>query len=498
MRSTYKIYSIKSVIGILLLTLSTAGCKKLVEVDGPVTSTNAANVYNSDATAAAVLTGIYTIMSAGNGPLFPVLPNPGITSTSVFLGLSADELTLDYLSSATMLAYYSNQLESIVSSTAAISYWTDGYTIIFDANSAIQGLAGSTGLTPAVKQQLTGEAKFIRAFYYFYLVNLYGDVPLVNGTDYTVNSLLPRAPKAQVWQQIINDLKDAQNLLSANYVDASLLKTTAERVRPTKWAASALLARVYLYTGDWANAEAEADSVINNSSLFKLSTLSNTFLKASSGNNEAIWQLQPTGTGTASNTGDGSVFILPATGPVPTVLYPVYLNNTVINSFEANDQRKTNWVNHVTVGPTTYYYPYKYKIGAVNTAAAEYLMVLRLGEQYLIRAEARARQNNITGATGAAADLNMIRSRAGLPGNTAATQTDMLMAIQHERQVELFTEWGHRWLDLKRAGTIDGVMGGATGACQAKGGTWKTEWQWYPLPIIELQRDPNLVQNAGY
>jgi len=89
----------------------------------------------------------------------------------------------------------------------------------------------------------------------------------------------------------------------------------------------------------------------------------------------------------------------------------------------------------------------------------------------------------------------MIRSRAGLSGTTAATTPDLLAAILHERQVELFTEWGHRWLDLKRTGSVDFVMGGVT---PKKGGDWKTEWQWYPISVYELQHDPKLVQNSGY
>ncbi len=165
-----------------------------------------------------------------------------------------------------------------------------------------------------------------------------------------------------------------------------------------------------------------------------------------------------------------------------------------MNSFEPGDQRRSNWVDSVIVGSTTYYYPYKYKIGLVNTPTAEYSTILRLGEQYLIRAEAKAQQGNIQGAS---ADLDAIRTRAGLADTAANTQADLLTAIQHERQVELFTEWGHRWLDLKRTGAVDAVMG-TGGACAAKGGTWNTNWQLYPIPLSELQANPNIKQNQGY
>ncbi|HWK05561.1 MAG TPA: RagB/SusD family nutrient uptake outer membrane protein [Puia sp.] len=472
------------VFSLLFLITIQVGCKKLIEIPAPVTSISSANVFSNDATAAAVLTGIYTNMSSSNSGW------SGINSMFLYVALSADELALYDNNNVAYLPYYSNALSN--SNTGGADYWNTIYPMIFVANSATEGLSNGSGLTPAVRQQLMGEAKFIRAFCYFYLINLYGDVPLVTGTDYTVNTVLPRTPKAQVWQQVINDLKDAQNLLSTNYLDATLLNTTTERVRPTSWAATALLARAYLYTQKWDSAEAQATAIINNSTLYSLDTLNGVFLK---NNPEAIWQLQPVGTDVNSNTGEGALFILdPIAGPNTSGTHPVYLSNYVVNSFEPGDQRRSNWVDSVTVGNTTYYYPYKYKIGLINTPAAEYSTVFRLGEQYLIRAEARAQRSNITGAS---ADLDTIRSRAGLAGTSASTQIDLLTAIQHERRVELFTEWGHRWLDMKRTGTVDAVMGSG-GVCATKGGTWNIDWQWYPIPLSELQADPNLKQNKGY
>ncbi len=469
--------------GLLLLLMVHTSCKKLIEVDGPITSTNAANVYTSDATAAAVLTGIYARMSNSDANL--IVNN--FAGMSLLPALSADELTLISLSGLNaqqLPVYYTNDLTKFTGT----AFWGDIYSIIFTANSTIEGLNNSHDLTPSVKRQLLGEAKFMRAFSYFYLVNLFGDVPLVITTDWKANTTLARAPQSKVYQQIITDLQDAQILLSSNYLDAGLINTTTARVRPTKWAAAALLARTYLYTGDWAGADSAATAVINNSSLYSLNTLNGVFLKNST---EAIWQLQPVGTGIQSNTGEGALFILPLSGPNVSD-YPVYLSNNVVNSFEAGDQRKSNWVDSVTAGGTTYYYPYKYKIGKVNTGTQEYIMILRLGEQYLIRAEARAQQNN---SSGAQADLNTIRTRAGLPNTAANDKPTLLAAILHERQVELFTEWGHRWFDLKRTKAIDAVM---NIVAPQKSGTWAPYKAWYPIPQAEIDKDQNLTQNMGY
>ena len=115
-----------------------------------------------------------------------------------------------------------------------------------------------------------------------------------------------------------------------------------------------------------------------------------------------------------------------------------------------------------------------------------------MADQYLIRAEARAQQGNISGAQ---SDLNAVRLRAGLPATAAAGKADLLTAIAHERQIELFTEIGNRWFYLKRTGTIDAVM--STVAPQ-KGGTWASFKQLMPVPTSEITINPHLIQTPGY
>jgi hypothetical protein len=470
--------------GVIIMMLSlTTSCKKFIEVDFPVTSSNGNVVYNTDAQAIGVLTSIYSKISMSN------LSNANLLGISLFAGLSADELNLFDLNNNTLRPYYSNDLNK---QSQDVNFWSQIYPIVFIANSAIEGLNAATALTPSVKQQLLGEAKFIRAFCYFQLVNLYGDVPLALSTDVKVNSSLTRANKNVVYQQIITDLKDAQSLLNSNYVDGSLqnYSSSPEKVRPTKSAATALLARTYLYTGLWSNAEAEATTVINNTS-YSLDTLNGVFLKNSK---EAIWQLQPVLDGVYSNTQEGAYFVLPPSGPAFN--FPVYLSNTIVNSFEMNDRRRTKWIDSVTVSiggvQTKFYYPGKYKIGQVIKPVTEYSMVLRLAEQYLIRAEARTQQDNLNDAL---TDLNIIRTRAGLPSLTISNKANLQAAIAQERKVELFTEWGHRWFDLKRTGTVDVLMNLVT---PTKGGTWVTTDQLYPIPQSELDKAPGLEQNLGY
>lgn len=467
----------------MLMILVLSGCKKSVLVAPPATQLVSTSVFVNNITAAAAVTSIYDNMIKTDGL------SSGIYSLSLLNGLAADELKNYTPSNTSNQQFYINALNS-----QSPYFWIEIYQEIYVANSVIEGLQTSTGVTPNIKNQLLGEAKFMRAFLHFYAVNLYGDVPLVITTDYHINNVIKRTPENDVYNQIKTDLKDAQNLLSDKFLTPGG-STTTERVRPNKAAATALLARVYLYLGDWANAELQANAIINNTANYSLVTnLNQVFLENSS---EAIWQLQSIRPG--YNTFDGKMFIL--TSPPGSGSFSVALSSSLVNAFEAGDNRFNNWIGQYTSGAQTYFYPFKYKIGTVNVSnpVTEYTMVLRLAEQYLIRAEARARQDNILGATGALMDLNMIRQRAGLANYPGATdKISVLAAILHERQVELFTEWGHRWFDLKRTGNLNSVMGSPGNICQGKGGTWRPNSALLPIPQSDILINPNLTQNPGY
>jgi starch-binding outer membrane protein, SusD/RagB family len=203
--------------------------------------------------------------------------------------------------------------------------------------------------------------------------------------------------------------------------------------------------------------------------------LANVFKKTSQ---ETILQIA----NTTGVTAMGAEFI-PAASTPNFVLY-----DTLVGTFETDDKRKTEWTKSIEYGGKTYYYPYKYKQRSGMTGD-EYPVVLRLAELYLIRAEARAHQNKLTDALD---DLNRVRERAGLlPLEATISKEDLLKALEHERWVELFTEWGDRWFNLKRSGLADAVLSKI-----------KPQWQpfqkLYPIPELELTANPNLTQNAGY
>lgn len=455
----------KEIVSLVLLiaTIHITGCKDLVNIDPPKTEFIPAIVFASDDKAKQAIAGLYA-------PLLNGYASGDITSITYLAGLSSDELIPG---SDGGVDFYNNSLLS--NNAAILDLWSNPYKNIYNANALLEGLEKSTAVTVQLKQQLLGEAKFLRAFSYFCLVNLYGDVPLNLTTDYSINAKMPRTQKGLVYDQIVTDLKDAQQLLSEDYSFSE-----NERVRANKWVATALLARVYLYRGLWSDAAAMAGTVINNTALFKLCTLDTVFRVNSK---EAIWQLSRKD----GNSQDAATFINPANA---------MLRTSIVNSFENNDQRRYQWITSRTYGGKTVYYPEKYKATGI-TPVVEYSTILRLAEQYLIRAEARAQSGNIDGA---ASDLNMIRSRAGLSGTTATTKEEMLLAIEQERLCELFTEWGHRWFDLKRWPGL--TTPGNTRADDILKPLKNTGWQstdvLYPIPREQTKQNPNNIQNPGY
>jgi hypothetical protein len=467
--------SLSLVIGAGLLS-----CKKMVTVPMPVNSITSDEMFKTDAQAKTAMAGVYTQMV--NGPIS--ISNGYVT---ILGGMSADELFYYGAGDAYITTFTPNQLLQTNSYTSTV--WTSGYKIIYNANSVIEGIAASesTSLTDSARNQLTAEAKFVRAFCYFYLTNLFGDVPLVKTVDFNKTRYMARTPVSEVYDQIVDDLKDAQELLSADY---SISGTAEERILPTKWAATALLARVYLFRGEYANAAEQASAVISNTSLFSLATDPlNVFLIKSK---EAIWQMKQgtTDAGFKNSTIEGFTFI-----PTLTGVFRYCLTPALLNTFETGDRRRTVWVN-ATPGTPVNYYPWKYKLGQgtfSNNPSTEYYMMLRLAEMYLIRAEAAA--NGAGALTAAIDDLNVIRKRASLPALPATlTQEQVITAVARERQVELFAEWGHRWLDLKRTNKAHDVL-----SAMSSKQPWAGDYQLlYPIPPTEIQINPRLEQNPEY
>lgn len=449
-----------------MLLLPMIGCRKFIQVPPPSNSITTGQVFSDSASAIAGITGIYINMwNRGSN-------TTGSGSVDLYAGASSDEMT----GTSTVSFMQEINLNNIsITNSYSQNLWTNAYSYIYDANACIAGATAGTGLSTTVRNRVIGEAKFIRAFMHFTLVNLFGPVPLAITTDYNVTGSLPRASVDSIYAQIFADLHAADSLLTPDPV-------AINRVRVNRYTVSALLARASLYRKQWADAEKNATRTIGGNYAL-LNNPDSVFLN---GSVEAIWQLPAATTG--YETAIGQIIIPYASGVLPQYVATAQ----EVSAFESGDKRSSRWMKSTVVAGTTWYYPYKYKTGNDNSnPPKEAYMLFRLGEQYLIRSEARAEQGDLAGA---ASDLNVIRARAGLPPTTATTQADLLTAILHERRTELCFEWGHRWFDLKRTGTIDTVLGPPG---NAKTG-WKPTAALFPIPYSQTQLDPFLTQNPGY
>lgn len=448
---------IKAILIISLIGL--VGCRKMIAVDSPVNLLTGDKVFTDSTATTALLLNTYALFNQTVDPTY---------TTS--LGMYTDELSYTSTDINTTQFLQSNLSAS---NTAVLNIWKNNYFAIYECNDLIEGLNKYNGISVSTKNEYIAEAKFLRAYGYFYLTNTFGQVPLLLETDVNKTSVASRADTSVIYQQIIVDLKDAEAGLSENYKGDG-------KVRANKWAAAALLARVYLHQRRFADAEQTASSVINSGLYTPLQPPSSVFLANSK---ESILQLY-----------DQYGYVAEANLIVPNGGTPTFpITNTLLNAFESGDLRKAAWLDTSSVvsgnSNTVYYFPYKYHNNSSVIGAPEYLVLLRAGEQYLIRAEARLQQKNISGAV---EDINIIRQRAGLaPLSTSISSSLCMNALLQEWRIEFFSEWGHRFMDMKRLGIINQVL-------NAYKTTWQAKDVVLPIPQNELVSDPNLTQNSGY
>lgn len=446
-------------------------CEDFVDLEAPDHKIVSEVVFGSDETAISAMTGIYYELVRAS------FSGGWQNSVTALTGLSADELSVLSTTNLTYIEFEQNEI--MLSNTRNYEVWSSAYNIIYMTNSLLEGLENSDGLTVEVNLQLKGEAKFIRAFSYFYLINLYDAVPLLLTTDYQENAQASRNSIEDLYQHIQNDLQEAIEVLGTDYRDG-------QRTNVNRFVAMALLARVHLYTQNWVQAENLSSQVIAQTGSFELlEDLDQVFLANSK---EALWQISPVGNGgVTTQTNEGSLFLI---DPTWTAGANLKLAEGLVGSFETQDQRLMSWINYNE--EINAHYAYKYKDRYSVNSITEYSMVLRLAEQYLIRAEARAMQGNLSGAI---ADMDKIRVRAKVDriadSDPGIGKEALLDAIIKERRKEFFTEWGHRWLDVKRTGRASEILA-------SKESLWQDSDVLYPIPEQERMKNANLDQNIGY
>jgi len=373
---------------------------------------------------------------------------------------------------------------------------------------AILDRVDNANIDAATKSNVKGQAQFLRAFYYFELVQYYGGVPLhLKEVTSVAQAGLARSSADQVYTQIIADATSAASLLPQT-------QTTPGMV--TKGSAETLLGYVYMTQKDYPDAE---------TALTKVTTLGYSlmpsyaaiFNPANKNNAESIFEVQYL----AGPQGLSSSFAFqfaPNINQIVNILGVSGNNQTtggwdkptpdLIASYEPGDKREAATIAFTYVdgsGKTdsgAYVIKYTHPPYANFGNCGDDWMVYRYGDVLLLLAECL---NDEGKSSDAIPYLNQVRARAGLPATTASSQTDLTTAIAHERRVELAFE-NHRWLDLVRTGQAISVMT-AFGAkikqqepyIQANAYTSiTTDKLIFPIPQSELDINPLLKQNPGY
>lgn len=358
------------------------------------------------------------------------------------------------------------------SNGSAGAMWGVIYSMSYIASFLYEGLP-ALDLPQSIYDEITAAASFLRAYAYFVGAYTYGGLPIVTTTDVEANRVIPRSTFEETLQFVESELLYALDKLPEESFNSG---------EATNGAVKALLARYYLFTENWSEAERYATDVIEGNGT-KEYILEEEFENVVADfSTESILEIVYSANdnpGTSTNFSINNLFvgrreIIPSSEMVLALQNDGGDRNIVLEFDGTNVKGADNGWTIVRYGPF------------------DNIQLLRLAEIYIIRAEARAQQNNISGTNSAESDLNIVRERAGVSLIQGLSKNQMLLAIENERRMELCFE-GHRWYDLVRTGRAQTVMNEFTS-------NWTEKDELWPIPFREIVNNPSLkdAQNPGY
>ncbi|AFL83963.1 RagB/SusD family protein [Belliella baltica DSM 15883] len=352
------------------------------------------------------------------------------------------------------------------------STWQTMYGAIRNANFVIFSAPNIENITDAQRLAIIAEARFLRAFVYFDMLRVFGGVPIVEDFIADTESLnfAPRASSQEMYQFIIDDL---------TFAEQNIGNTPSAPFRARRFAATALLARVYLQQGNNALAAQKASEVINSGVYTLQSSYADIF--RIKGNNEMILELNFTNVSGDQNT--LAISSDPATGG-----QKFYLRPDFFSLFQASGNNGDVRFAASVLSASNRLRVVKYFRSATND---DNVPLIRLAEMFMIRAEANARAagTGLLTNTQIIDDINVIRNRAGLSSlllTDLLTNEAALTEILQQRRLEFAFE-GHRYTDMQRFGIIGNLF--------PANEQFRVIW---PIPLQEIEVNDNLVQNDGY
>lgn len=441
---------------ILIIFVSLAfftSCESFLEQQPVDQITTDQVIIDANSAETAVL-GIYSRMQIGDGGYGNHLINlPGVAS---------DEMV--HSGSFPTIAEIDDNTMSSNNVTTSFM-WRLAYTGIFQSNNVLEIVEGDPdlpGFTEETRRSTIGQARLLRALFHFNLLNVYGDVPLITTTDLEVVSSVSRTPQADVMNFVIDEARTA-----ATELDGIDFGNNAQ-YRATYWAAKALEARALLYSGDVAAAGTVANEIIESGEFSLADSYGDLFQPGSVQDDEIIFSVFY-----SQADQNGQAFQHLPSGRFEYAVSPQLLSALTADE---NDER-ADFVALNEGDDEGRHHFNKYTDVSTGTDG---IIIFRLAEMYLIRAEANL------GTAAGLADINAVRTRSGAAPVVEASE-DVLL---NERFVELFAE-GHRWFDLIRTDNVVPVMSSVTGGFSINDAL-------FPVPNRDIQQNPNLSQNPGY
>ena len=499
---------IKSFIFLGAILLFTQCKKSLLSIDPTIPLSSVDNYYSNETEAVNAVNAAYTPLSAiYNGAAWHI---GDIMSDDADLGGGGGG---DGLETAELDNFNVTSFNPIIN-----LMWAQCYFGILRTNLVIQKTEAVPGITPAVKNRSLGEGRFLRALYYYHLARVFGDVPLyTNAITVAEASVITRSPRAQVYAQIIADLKIAETLLPNTY-------GVNDKGRATAGAAKGLLASVYLTLGDKANAASKAKEVIDNRTNYGYGLWAgyeDNFKLDNENGKESVFEVQyRSGGGQYSDFGAGqklntffgprSQNVVQTSGygwNVPTKDFMDQYEKSGVAYSTIIDKRRapSAWIPGDVFGaytqPTSLigspngFNIRKYFIPISNTSgdnggwtSAQNVPIMRYSEILLIYAEA-------AGPALGKPFADQVRVRAGLTAFPAGlSDAQWLAAIYKERRLEFAFEM-HRWYDLLRHPDPNYFV---TVMAAAGKTNVAAKHRFMPIPQGERDKNPNLTQNPGY
>ena len=351
--------------------------------------------------------------------------------------------------------------------------WGSVFRAVYLANFVLERLPTVPGVRDTERKTVLAEARFLRGMANFVGANTFGGIPKVTTTDQLTNTTISKASKQDILASVLEDFQAA-------LADAPAFSRNINAGFINKNTVNAALARFYLYQKNYTQAEQLATAVISTNN-YTLGLFSDVVTKDFP--TESIFELGYTlndDPGTLNDLFIGRRELIPSNNAI----------NALRATLEAGDRRTTIAFDGTKQkGNDNGWGVQKY---GTRDADNNNIVIFRLAEMYLIRAEARVQQNRVSGANSAITDLNVLRNRAKAPVITGGSQSAVIELIEKERQYELSYE-GHRWYDLVRTGRAQVVLG-------AFSPNWNAKYELWPIPQSEIQRNASLVnaQNPGY